>query len=1129
MSSTSVKRVSTNSSNARSATSAVKNPGTKFMKTSSKAIGFILLVCSTALLQAQSVSGQPGQAALPALTPYTVVSKDANSSVWQRTTYETSPSGEITANNHSFTELASGLNHLVNGQWVESSEQIVILPNGTAAATNGQHQAYFPGDIYNGEIELITPDGKQLYSQPLTLTYFDGTNTVAIAGLTNSIGIVAGDNQVIYPNAFTGINADLRYTYAKAGFEQDVILHQQPPTPESYGLNADTARLQLMTEFVSPPPTVQASTLPAQAGLALMDQSLNFGAMRMGSGRAFMLGQNAQNATAMVAKRWVKVQGRQILIEEVPVNAIVPGLAALPLAMAPAGKPMPVAWQQFELPPRRMVKNSPNAKMMLSKAAGLVQGFVLDYQTINTSLANYTFQGGTTYYISGQVNLCGISTFDGGAVLKYTNNSSLNFSYPAQVVCVGSDYQPVIFTAMDDNTVGDTITGSTGNPTGYYANPALNFSANFGAVYNYSLTNFYIAWARTAVNSFLGKGYFFNGQLANCQIGFKWQYDTAYLRNMLFANVQTNFNLQWAGADVQNATISGSAYLAASGYSSGVELTNCILANVTNLTDSYLTSVSGSYNGFYKSPPLGTSTNGSSIDPFETAGNDGYYLTDDCGFFDAGTTNIDPALLADLQQMTTYAPQAGGYLDTNTPDLGYHHSVNEDSDFDGLPDWWKWKYFGTFSVSGIDLDGQGNTILYDFTNNIAPNDVGRVPILLSTIAVTDPVDLKWAGTNLYVLSGSTATITEYDADGNIVRSLSGIGDSPSGLDVDADGNVYVAMTGDNQVRKFYPTIPVQSDIVFRWSMAEEDVESGYSFAVDESFGNGGYIGLNSGLSGTDTNAFNAPFDVAVSPDGGTISVSDSGNNRIQQFSANGVFAASFGSYGSAAGQFNAPKGLAYDSVGNLYIADSGNNRIVLANDSVVLGVSGTNGTAFGQFNAPANVSVNDRGIYIADIGNNRIQTFSPLGNDVYSFGTSDFRFAYTTNFSRLSSVAAVDNLTNEMFYVADPGNNQVLLYQIPTDDPTPAWTNMTTHIAAGDIAGAVSSFCSDTATNYEQAFISIGTSDLASDISEMGTLTPVFIRNDAAEYYFEKDIEGHTILFPVEFMKENGVWKIISF
>ena len=432
------------------------------------------------------------------------------------------------------------------------------------------------------------------------------------------------------------------------------------------------------------------------------------------------------------------------------------------------------------------------------------------------------------------------------------------------------------------------------------------------------------------------------------------------------------------------------------------------------------------------------------------------------------------------------------------------------SDGNETPEWWFYLYFGTVDLADNDLDANGDTLLYDYTNNIAPNDMTRTPMLLSTIAVTDPVDLKCTGTNLYVLSGSTATLTEFNTNGTMIRSLSSLGSNPSGFDVDALGNVYVAVTGGNQVWKFNPTTS--------------------SFSADTNFGFGGFIGATNGATGTTNGQFNAPYDVAISPDGGTISVSDSGNNRIQQFLAtNGMFITTFGVSGSDVGQFNAPKGLTYDGVGNLYIADSGNGRIVLANDSIVLDASGEFGTVFGQFSSPANVSVNDRGIYVADTGNNRIQCFNPLANGVYSFALSDLRFAFSTNFSQPFSVAAVDNLTNEMFYVADTGNNRVLLYSFATDDPTPAWTNLTAHVAVGDISGAALSFCNDTTTNYQQAFTAIGTNDLTSDISSIGALTPVYIKNDAAEYYFEKDIEGHTILFPVEFMKENGVWKIISF
>src|SRR5450756_816136 len=91
----------------------------------------------------QTVASQ-GQAGQFTATPYQVVAADGNSCVWERT-----DAGVGTApQKHRYIQLEGGMNHLVGGKWVPSSENIEVLPDGTGAATNGQHQAYFPGDIY---------------------------------------------------------------------------------------------------------------------------------------------------------------------------------------------------------------------------------------------------------------------------------------------------------------------------------------------------------------------------------------------------------------------------------------------------------------------------------------------------------------------------------------------------------------------------------------------------------------------------------------------------------------------------------------------------------------------------------------------------------------------------------------------------------------------------------------------------------------------------------------------------------------------------------------------------------------------------------------------------------------------
>src|SRR5207253_527546 len=105
----------------------------------------------------------------------------------------------------------------------------------------------------------------------------------------------------------------------------DLLIRQQPPSPQSFGLSPATTRLQLWTEFLSPPaPTVS----PAGGS----DVILDFGDMKLGPGKAFFMG-NPTNIFP-VTKEWVTNQGRVFLIEEVPFSAVSNQLQSL---SAPSG------------------------------------------------------------------------------------------------------------------------------------------------------------------------------------------------------------------------------------------------------------------------------------------------------------------------------------------------------------------------------------------------------------------------------------------------------------------------------------------------------------------------------------------------------------------------------------------------------------------------------------------------------------------------------------------------------------------------------------------------------------------------------------------------------------------------
>ena len=572
-----------------------------------------------------------------------------------------------------------------------STEEIDISPDGSSAsATNGQHQVYFPGNIYNGVIKLVTPDGTVLQSQPIGLSYFDGSNSVLLAVVTNSTGqILPSGNQVIYTNAFTGLTASILYSYTKSGFEQDVVMESQPPDPVGLGLNPQTTRLQVLTEFFNPPqPGVSTTTMPTDAG-NLEDDSLSFGAMQMGQGKAFLVG--SSSPTVGVDKRWLVIQGRQFLVEEVPIVSIAKAIDSLPpfVAQTVAGTKAVVS-KNLILPPQRLTGTAPKTRF-LAKATQPSRGFVLDYQMLNSNQTNYTFRGDTTYYISGPVDLYGTNTVEGGAVLKYTNANFAEILFASSGInWLATAYRPVILTAKDDNSVGQSINGSTGHPTNYYALSALVFNNT-----SLNIANLRVAYAQQAIGFNGGSsGSIYNAQFVNCEVGITLTGMHLLLRNALFCNTPTNdFSLNPGGSvDAQNVTFSSNGCLAVGpSFQAGASLvlTNCVLANVTNLTNGVMT-LSGDHNGFYHSTAFGTSQHTTNTYPFQTAAGGNYYLANNSTFRNVGTISIDPALLVELHTNTTYPPNTSfvnqtvttyatlsplGLANTNTPDLGYHYPV----------------------------------------------------------------------------------------------------------------------------------------------------------------------------------------------------------------------------------------------------------------------------------------------------------------------------------------------------------------------------------------------------------------------------------------------------------------------
>ena len=81
-----------------------------------------------------------------------------------------------------------------------------------------------------------------------------------------------------------------------------------------------------------------------------------------------------------------------------------------------------------------------------------------------------------------------------------------------------------------------------------------------------------------------------------------------------------------------------------------------------------------------------------------------------------------------------------------------------------------------------------------------------------------------------------------------------------------------------------------------------------------------------GSNGSDAGQFNEPRGIAVDTEG-TVYVADTMNNRTQTFTPTGDFLMEKGTFGAGDGQFRQPRGIAVDTIGNVYVVDTANSRI----------------------------------------------------------------------------------------------------------------------------------------------------------------------------------------------------------
>ena len=239
--------------------------------------------------------------------------------------------------------------------------------------------------------------------------------------------------------------------------------------------------------------------------------------------------------------------------------------------------------------------------------------------------------------------------------------------------------------------------------------------------------------------------------------------------------------------------------------------------------------------------------------------------------------------------------------------------------------------------------------------------------------------------------------------------------SPAGVAADYEGNVYVADKTNNRIRK---------------------IESN---GTTTTFAGSGTAGAANGTGAAAQ--FNSPTDVAIGPLG-NIYVADTGNNRVRKITPDGVVTTFAGSgvagstngTGTAA-SFNAPTSIAIDASGSLYVADTSNNRIRKIEQSAVVttfagsGVAGSaNGTGTAAtFNGPSGIAIDKEGtVYVADRNSHRIRKITSSGVVTIFAGSGTAGSTNATGVAAtFNSPAAIAVDANQNIYVADTSNNRI--------------------------------------------------------------------------------------------------------